>query len=281
MTHGLMSHAGRVAELAASQVPCVHAVVVRAQLPAPVRPGDDAVILADGTIEGFVGGECAESSVRSAALGALESGRTVLLRVVPPEGPGFPETPGARVVVNPCLSGGALEIFLRPLLPPPVLWISGTSPIAAALSSLAASLDFAVRTDGAPSAVVIASHGHDEEPALRSALASDAVYIGLVASKRRGAALLDGMGLSAEESARVRSPAGLWIGARTPAEIALSILAEIIATLRLREPPAPAPVEAVDPVCGMTVLVGAATPHLVVDGVDHWFCGEGCRERYA
>ena len=82
------------------------------------RPGDRAIILADGSIEGFVGGHCAAGSVRTAALGALGSGESLLLRVLPDGDDAFPESPGASVVVNPCLSGGALEIYLEPLLPP-------------------------------------------------------------------------------------------------------------------------------------------------------------------
>ncbi len=112
-----ISIADRIVELTDSRVPFVRATVVRAQEPSSAHAGDRAIILADGSIEGFVGGHCAASSVRSAALGTLGSGESLLLRVLP-EDEGFPETPGASVVVNPCLSGGALEIYLEPLLPP-------------------------------------------------------------------------------------------------------------------------------------------------------------------
>ena len=112
--------AARVRELSAGRVPFVHATVVRAQVPSSAKAGDDAVVLPDGTIEGFVGGQCAETSVRTAALGALRDGETVLLRVLPDDSAPFPDSPGAQVVVNTCLSGGALEIFLRPMLPAPL-----------------------------------------------------------------------------------------------------------------------------------------------------------------
>jgi xanthine dehydrogenase accessory factor len=232
-----MLYAKRAEELLAERVPFVHAVVVRAQLPTAVSAGDDAIILSDGSIEGFVGGQCAESSVRTAALGALEHGRTVLLRVLPEGEPDFPDSPGAQVVVNPCLSGGALEIFLQPLLPPPVLWVAGDSPIARSLADLAAPLGFTVRqaaTEGplGVAAAIVAGHGRDEEYPIRAALDAGVGYIGLVASRRRGAAVLAGMGLDDAERNRVHSPAGLDIGARTAPEIALSILAEIVATLR-------------------------------------------------
>nr|WP_246401525.1 XdhC family protein [Jiangella mangrovi] len=281
----------------AGRVPFVHATVVRAQVPASARAGDDAIILADGSIEGFVGGQCTESSVRVAALGAMRDGESVLLRVLP-EGSGeFPETPGARVVVNPCLSGGAMEIFLQPRLPRPLVHVVGQSPIAAALFDLGGPLGFDMRradgaASGAPTALVLASHGGDEPAAIRAALDAGVGWIGLVASPRRGAGVLSELTLDEGERARISTPAGLDIGARTAAEIALSILAEIVQEVRSgrlavgstgapERPLGERPVEAVDPVCGMTVVVGPDTPHLVVDGEDVWFCGPGCRDRYA
>src|SRR3954453_21501688 len=122
--------AARMAELAGRHVPFVHATVVRAERPTSARAGDDAIVLADGSIEGFVGGQCAETSVRTAALGALQDGRSVLLRVLPEGDVEFPDSPGAQVVVNECLSGGALEIFLEPMFPPPPVEIVGDKRMA-------------------------------------------------------------------------------------------------------------------------------------------------------
>lgn len=283
----------RMAELSSQRVPFVHATVVRAEQPTSARPGDDAIILADGTMEGFVGGQCAEESVRAAALGALERGESLLLRVLPGGEGSFPDAPGAHVTVNPCLSGGALEIFLESQLPPAVLSIVGTSPIANAVAELAEPLGFEVsRTppdgshDGAL-ATVVCSLGHDEELAIRAALDAKVGLIAVVASHRRGSALLDAMGLSEADRARIRTPAGIEIGAHTPAEIALSILAQIVQAVRVdgltahsEGLPAP-PQQAIDPVCGMTVIVRADTPHLRLDDVDHWFCNPGCRARFA
>lgn len=279
-------------ELAIARVPFVHATVVRAQVPTSARPGDDAIVLADGSIEGFVGGHCAEGSVRVAALGALQKGETLLLRILPDGEAEFPESPGAHVVVNPCLSGGALEIFLEPLLPPPLLHLVGSTPIAEAVASIAEPLGFEVgrapaghASDGAI-AVIVSSLGREEEDSIRAALDAQVPFIGLVASPRRGAAVLGEMALTDAERKRVHTPVGIDIGARTPEEIALSIMAEIVRAIRLEGLTAPAvrsttPLEVTDPVCGMTVLAGPDTPHLVVDGVDHWFCGPGCRDNYA
>jgi xanthine dehydrogenase accessory factor len=234
----------RMAELAGRHVPFVHATVVRAERPTSAHAGDDAIVLADGTIEGFVGGQCAEQSVRTAALDTLREGRSLLLRVLPGETEAFPEADGARVAVNPCLSGGALEIFLRPRLPAPVVRVVGGTPIADAVAALAAALEFDVVRDGdddaVPTAVVLASHGHGEEPEIRAALDAGVGYVGLVASRRRGDAVLAAMGLDEAERARVRTPAGLPLGAATPAEVALAILAEIVRAVRVEGLTAPA-----------------------------------------
>jgi xanthine dehydrogenase accessory factor len=282
--------AARVLELSAERVPFVHATVVRAQVPSSAKAGDDAVVLMDGTIEGFVGGQCAEMSVRTAALGALRHGETVLLRVLPDDAAPFPDSPGAQVVVNTCLSGGALEIFLRPMLPAPLVEVVGNTPVADAIVAIAGILDYAAarslpgaRPEGA-AAVIVASHGRDEHEAILAALDAGVPYIALVASRRRGAAVLDELDLSPERRARVRTPAGLDIGARTAPEVALSILAEVIQSVRSHVPrpePAPPPRTATDPVCGMTVTIMPDTPHLTVDGADVWFCNPGCRDAYA
>lgn len=281
----------RAAQLIAARTPFVHATVVRAQQPTSVRPGDEAILLPDGTIEGFVGGQCAQNSVRKAALGALQAGESVLLRVLPDGDVHFPEAPGACVVVNPCLSGGSLEIFLTPQLPAPLIRVEGATPIAEALIQVCEVLGYDARreTDLADTAaVVIASHGGPEAEMIRAALDNGVGYIGLVASKVRGAAILDELELTDAERARVHTPVGLSIGAKTPAEIAVSIAAELVAVLRregltgpVSEPAAQAPQQATDPVCGMTVTIAPDTEHLELDGVDYWFCCPGCRTAFA
>jgi len=294
--------------------------VVRAQQPTSAVPGDDAVILDDGSIEGFVGGVCAETSVRAAALDTLRDGNTLLLRVLPDGSEPFPAAPGALVVVNPCLSGGAIEIFLRPVLPRPLLGVAGTTtPIGAAVAELAAFLELQVTPPMAyagASAVVVASLGRDDEQAIRAALDAGVPLIALVSSHQRGTAVLDSLDLTAAERARVRPHAGLDIGARTHREIALSVLAEIIKEIRTGSLTTPAPVPAaapgsaagaarpllqisdisgtpdavaedsgaarvvVDPVCGMRVPAGDDVQHAVVDGAEHWFCGARCRDSF-
>jgi len=285
--------AERVADLTTRRVPFVRATVVRAQEPTSARPGDDAIVLADGTVEGFVGGQCAVGSVRTAALEALESGDSLLLRVLPAQDAAFPNAPGASVVVNPCLSGGALEIFLQPVLPPWVLHLVGASPTAEALADLAGRLGFAVQRDGdgvdlgEAVAVLVATHGGEETKTVRRARDAGVGFVGVVCSRRRGEALLAELALTDAERARVHPHVGLAIGARTAPEVALSILAEIVLAVRVDGLTAPAgpdrsprPVTVVDPVCQMTVTVTPDAPHAVVGGVDYWFCGPGCRDSF-
>ncbi|MCW2844838.1 MAG: Carbon monoxide dehydrogenase protein [Nocardioides sp.] len=280
----------RVDELTRSGVPFVQATVVRAQEPSSARPGDRAIILADGSMEGFVGGHCAAGSVRTAALSALGSGESVLLRVLPDAAASFPESPGASIVVNPCLSGGAIEIYLEPLLPAPVLHVVGTSPTASALANLAPALGFVVsRADGVEArtatAVVVTSHGGDEIGPVRAALDAGVEFVGVVCSHTRGDALMEALDLGASEAARVHVHVGLDIGARTAPEVALSIMAAIVRSIRVdglvaSESPVSPRAQAVDPVCGMTVTIGPDTAHATVAGVQHWFCNPGCRTRF-
>ena len=278
----------RAAELSEAGVPYVEATVVRCVSPTSARPGDRAIVLGDGTIEGFVGGSCADTTVRLQALRLLETGEPLLLRIQPGETDGPSEEEGAIVVSNPCLSGGALELFLEPHLPAPRVAIAGESPVARTLAELCEPLGLramlgAVAEPG-DFAAVVASLGHGDEEAVRRGLEAGCDYVALVASRRRGAAVLDELraaGVPEAALASVRTPAGLEIGARTHAEIALSILAEIVAVRRSPAVPsagavAATPREAIDPVCGMTVVVGPGTP----TAGEHAFCSEGCRDAW-
>lgn len=287
-----MSVPDTAAELTRGRVPFVQATVVRAQRPTSAHAGDTALVRADGVIDGFVGGTCAEASVREFGLRALSAGEPLLLRIVPGEQVAGGDEEGTVTVANPCLSGGSVEIFLEPRVPAPRVLVVGGTPIAAALVELGGPLGFAVeQTAGEPAApraddaaLVVASHGRGEEPALEAALRLGVPYIGLIASRRRGAAVLASLDVSDEQRSRVRTPAGLDIGARTAAEIALSVLAELVAERRASRTPArpaaAAPATAVDPVCGMSVVAVPSSLHLELDGRTTWFCGEGCRRAF-
>ena len=300
----------RIEQLVAQRRPFVLATVVRARRPTSVRPGDAAVVLSDGTIEGFVGGVCAASSVRLQSLRAIETGDPLLLRLVPGDEDGS-ERPdrvdgfsdGAVVERNPCLSGGSLEIFLEPHLPAARLAIVGDSPIARALERVgqAAGYDCRRSSQGSrdtvahASAVIVASHGSGEEAVLAAALQSGVPYVALVASAKRAAEVRAELALPDELRAQLRAPAGLALGARSPSEIAIAILAELIefrhahpdtTHAALEQPEAeivmPAAVSvATDPVCGMRVAVIDASPHLSLGEETVYFCSDGCRDHYA
>jgi xanthine dehydrogenase accessory factor len=259
--------AAKVAQLTSDRVPFVVATVVRARRPTSVRPGDTAVVLTDGTIEGFVGGQCAESSVRLYALRALETGEALLLRLIPGADGGEEHNDGiegAIVEHNPCLSGGALEIFIEPQLPAPRIMIIGSSPVARALQELSVVAGYEVEaTVGAPetdmlgaTAVVVASHGNDEQAALTAALSTGVPYVALVASTKRGEAVRDSLDLPVELATQLHTPAGVDIGAESPEEIAISILAELIVVMHTG--PGPEQLES-EP---------AAEPHPVVEDSD-------------
>jgi len=286
----------RADELRAARTPFVVATVVRAQRPTSVHSGDSALVLGDGTIEGFVGGACAEQSVRLHALRALETGEGLLLRILPGDDDA-PAVEGAVSVQNPCLSGGSLEIFLEPVLPAPRVLVIGDTPIAQAVARLGADLDLdMVAVSGAVAepvaddlALVVAAHGRDELRALRLGLEAGVPYVGLVASRVRGAAVvaeLGAEGVSEQRLAALETPAGLDIGARTPEEIALSILARVVAvrrgehTLSVRVAAPAQPATAIDPVCGMAVAAVEETAHIDVDGRRIYFCCDGCRSTW-
>jgi xanthine dehydrogenase accessory factor len=254
----------RLRDLRAAGAPFVTATVVRTQRPTSVLAGSVALIGADGAIDGFVGGVCAQHSVRLYALQVIESGAPMMLRIDPdaPEGEGavVPATeeeagPGEEVgreegivrVRNPCLSGGTIELFLEPVLPAPRVVAIGDSPIVAAMKELGPPLGLEVVGGTGPDAptpmpddlaLVVASHGRDEPGALKAGLEAGVPYVGLVGSVRRGAAVLDevrGLGVAEELVARIETPAGAKIKAATQAEIALSILARIVEVRRSGE----------------------------------------------
>jgi xanthine dehydrogenase accessory factor len=293
-------------ELSEKGSPYVVATVVRVERPTSVTPGDAALIHDDGTIEGFVGGVCAQHSVRLYSLQAMESGMPLLLRIRPDadgpvadeeepsrsdEDPSLTEEVGREdgtvTVQNPCLSGGELEVFLEPVLPMPRVVLAGDSPIVSALGRLGGELGLAIVAGGEPSigdlAVVVAAHGRDELRVLQAALEAGVPYIGLVASHKRGAAVigqLRDLGVNPQLLEQIDTPAGIDIGAQSAAEIAVSILARLV-EVRRREAivvtPRTRPETAVDPICGMTVVVGADTPSLIHAGQPIYFCCLGCK----
>ena len=261
----------RAVELETAGKPFAVATVVAVQRPTSARPGASGIVHPDGTIEGWVGGSCAQPVVVREALRALADGQPRLLRLskdTPAEGR---RGDGIVELVMTCHSGGTLEIYVEPHLPAPVLWVAGTTPIASALAALgaasgwrvslfdplAASEDFpavervSAETDlatldpGVSPYVVVATQGVWDEEAVAAALGREASYVGLVASPTRAAVvrawLREEAGIAEDRLAALRAPAGLDIGGETAEEIALSILAELVQVRRGRAPFVAAP----------------------------------------
>jgi xanthine dehydrogenase accessory factor len=271
----VLIEAGR---LAAEGQPFVLATVVRVERPSSARVGDRALVTTAGDVLGWVGGACTEPAVAGEARRALADGEC---RVALIEGA--------------CASEGVVEVLIEPQLPAPLLCIVGESPAAACLADLARRIGWRLGHDpsAGADAVVVATMGRGDEEALEAALATSAGYVGLVASPRRATATtasLRARGLGDEQLARVRSPAGLDLGPSSQEEIAVAILAELVAWRHTRmslEAESASPsvevavsAEAVDPVCGMTVAVAGAKETTVHEGVRYYFCCAGCRRRF-
>jgi len=240
------------------------ATVVAVRRPTSARPGASGIVHPDGTIEGWVGGSCAQPVVVREALRALADGQPRLLRLSK-EAPGEGRrADGVVELVMTCHSGGTLEIYVEPHLPAAHLWVAGTTPIAGALVALGAASgwhvslfdpvaeaeafpaaaavlgdrDLHVLEFSTPPFVVVATQGVWDEEAVLAALRRDVAYVGLVASPTRASVvrqwLRDETGLPEERIAALRAPAGLDLGAETAEEVALSILAELVLVRRGR-----------------------------------------------
>ncbi|MGH3057771.1 MAG: XdhC family protein [Gaiellaceae bacterium] len=261
----VLIEAGR---LASEGRPYALATVLSVVRPASTRRGDRALVTPDGRVTGWIGGSCSEPTVVREALRALADGESRVARM---EGG--------------CASEGVVEVLIEPVLPSPLLAIVGESPAARTLAELARVVGWRVRRDGVEGAdaVVVATMGHGDEDILAAALASGAGYIGLVASARRAGSVLAALrarGLEEEDVLRVRAPAGLDLGPSSQEEIAVAILAELVAWRHTRPDESPVPQEAVDPVCGMPVAVEAAAERVVHEGVTMVFCSAHCRARF-
>lgn len=299
--------ASRQRDLEQQRQAYVRATVVRTQRPTSARTGDVAVVDALGVMTGFVGGTCVEASVREFSLRALGTGEPLLLQVRPGD-VGRTEKEGAIEVHNPCLSGGSIDVFLEPIVPAARVVVVGDAPVAQSLAMIGADLGFEIELVDGESwqpgeldcAVIVASHGRGEELALQRALEAGIPYIGLVASEKRGAAVVASLNVDDALRHRVHTPAGLRLGGTAPAEIALGVLAELVQvrastgaqpmgtqedhphgdSASSASSAADGPAMATDPICGMTVVAADPTAHVTHDGITVWFCATSCRATY-
>lgn len=289
------------------------ATVVWRRGPSSGKEGYRAIVTAAGQLHGWIGGACAEPAVVREARRAIAEGTPRLMFLGPPDELDSAGRDGVVSVPISCQSEGALEVYVEPVTPRPHVVVIGRSPMTETLVDLAAAVGWQtvlVDPDGGSvgqppsagrvvagldldaagvserSAVVVATQGHDDEEALEQALGHAPAYVGLVASRQRGEAVLGYLsdrGVPPTALERVRVPAGLDLGPVAHREIAVAILAELV---RLRAadglggapcPPTPPGDEAVDPVCGMTVDVAAARHQVAHGGRTFYFCCRGCR----
>jgi xanthine dehydrogenase accessory factor len=296
-----MNHLARAHQLTGAGTSFAIATVVRCDPPASARPGAKAIVRRDGTIEGWVGGSCAQDLVAREAQRAIETGTPRLLRLSPSAGAESRQRADVVEYLMTCHSGGTLEIFIEPIVPAPLLRLVGETPIVETLATLGQTLGYRVEhsdrrnaietpstLEQGPAFVVVATMGTADEEAIEAALRSDAPYVALVASPRRAAVMRDYLtarGITSEQLARLKAPAGLDLGSQRPEEIALSIMAEIVQvrsrmtdfpTPRTAEPTA----EAIDPVCGMTVTTRDARHFAEHEGTTYYFCCPHCRAAF-
>jgi xanthine dehydrogenase accessory factor len=282
------------------------ATVVRCERPTSAKPGAKALIRRDGSITGWVGGACAEPVVIREAKEALRDGQPRLVSLVGEGGAAPGRAEGVVPYAMTCHSGGTLEIYVEPFLPKSLLVLIGHGPVVDTLAALGRDTDFAVTvvaSDAVPdglarlvldshASVVVATHGDVDEDALERVLGSGAGYVSLIASRKRAASVIENLRsrkVAEDRIGRLKAPAGLDIGALTPEEIAVSILAEVVQFRRAGKPPAeadgvhhiePATRQSKDPVCGMLVDVTSARHRAEAWGRVVYFCCAGCKDTF-
>jgi xanthine dehydrogenase accessory factor len=296
----------RAAELRERGETFVVATVVRVDPPTSARPGDKALIAADGTLWGWIGGSCSESLVRREALHAMGDGQPRLVKIAPDMAP--EHEPGVVAHISTCPSAGSLDVFIDPHMPRPVLLVIGDTPAAHTLVRLGAtigyetcavhpgalasdfpeadrvigSLDLAPAKPGATTWAAVATMGHYDEEAIEALLPYDVAYIGLVASRKRAATVLAVLNDRGNQGLdRVRRAADSSVGG-SQEEIALAVLAEIVAERHAHQPSYTIvlPATAIDPMCGMSVEIKGAMHTLVMGDTTHYFCGAGCLDAF-
>ncbi len=301
------------ADLSRRHQPFLVATVVWARGPSSGKRGSSAVIQSDGAVTGWIGGACAEPVVIREAREAMADGKSRLLFLGPPGDVNELDRPDVVSVPISCTSEGALEVFLEPMLPQPHLVAVGRSPSVSTLSQLAGALDWRVTvvddggdaTDypdagevvttlsfsddlGPSTAIVVATQGHYDEPALEAALATEAGYIGLVASAKRAETVigyLKDRGIPDEQLARITAPAGIDLGHIQHREIGISVLAQLVAMRAKGAIAGGVPMQepshtAIDPVCHMEVDIASAKWITEHAGETYYFCAPGCKTAF-
>lgn len=293
----------RAVELTNNGESFVMATVVWRQGPSSGQSGSRAIITSDGNLFGWIGGACAEPVLIREAKKVMDSGTAQLIWLgQEADFLGMHVPDGVLTVPMACQSEGALQIYVEPIQSAPQVLVVGRSPMAVTLKQLIEVLnwrvqlvdfaDFATSMVSDTSVVIVATQGHGDEEATEIALPANPVYLGVVASRKRGAAVLaylNDRGFSQNQIEKIHLPAGLDLGHTTHREMAVSILAELVqmrASGALVQKntritlPVLQPVEVVDLVCGMTVTAEKSNRPFEYEGSTYYFCAPGCRTRF-
>jgi xanthine dehydrogenase accessory factor len=305
----------KLTELRQRNVPFAIATVVRREAPSSGKTGDHALIEQNGNLWGWIGGGCTKGIMLKEAGEAIQQGQPRLVRISPNPDDISPE--GIKDYKMTCQSGGSVDVYIEPVMPKPQLIIMGKTAIAQALVQLGKILDYkvtvmAMNADSElfPTAdeikitfnlakvpltakrfVVVATQGEQDEIALKAALKEEHGYVALVASRKKKEAVFDYLrlsGIADDVLAKVKTPAGIDIQAKTPAEVAISILAEIIQyqhTQPLIEQFEPLTDDTeskfyINPVCGIPVDKTAPKHVINYKGQNVYFCCDGCKIKF-
>ena len=254
--------------------------VVRAVAPTSAYLGAQAIVLADGTLHGWIGGGCAKGVVISAAQSAIENGEPKLVRISNDHI--YPEEDVEHYAMA-CASNGSIELFIQPYSVRSALCVMGSTPAADEARFLAQRLQIRLTDTPAEAPVVlIATQGQGDEEALEAALRSPAKQVLMIASQRKAEKLRGVMrvrGIDESQLARLQAPAGPDAGAKTPGEIALVAIVGVLALLRGRSQVA-AEAKFINPVCGMAVSIANPMHIEIYEGVSYYFCCDGCRTTF-
>ena len=275
----------------------VLATVVWRQGPSSSKDGSRAIVRSDGSTFGWIGGACAEPVLIRESIAAIEDGESRLLLLGMDEF--LDELPEGMVSVPiACQSDGALQVHIEPVIPVPTIVVIGRSPMAHTLVDLVEAIgwtavgsDESVPIEVPPgAAVVVATQGHGDEELLEAVLAIEPVYVGLIASSKRGdvvMAYLRDQGVTDESLSAIQVPAGIDLGRTSHREMAVSILAELVAMRATGTlSPAASPMEmsrsvtAIDPICGMEVTADETGRPYEYEGATYYFCCPGCRATF-
>jgi xanthine dehydrogenase accessory factor len=278
-------------DLRAREEPFVLATVVAYKSPQSAKPGSKAIIKADGTVTGWIGGGCVQPIVVRAAKQVIETGSPKLLTISPDAA--RDDWKGVESYRMTCEGGGSLEIYLEPCLPKPQLVVVGSSPVAQTICELGQLLDFKVIAADSQAGsgsitgatfVVVATMGNGDEEGLLSVIGTRPKYLGLVASEKKSQALFEyarSKGATDEDIAAIQCPAGIELGAETLPEIALSVVAEIVRVRRMTTEEKPLSRSfATDPICGMTVDIENARYTSIAGDETIYFCCLRCKETF-